>query len=217
MLEGYRRWTAGFETGSVVAWEMAYGLYSELLGDSQRQPCTCPSYRYFIRTLRHCALCPLKTFPFGSHHVCREECMTIRARCRASKLRHGCGTNMPQCHGMSLRVTRKSKTLRSHLPKHWSRTGSGAPAHSKICDRRHYFPPVCARNITKEGEKCMIISSRRERRLIRSSDSAIDCSYLCHAHQDYPMTDLANYAPSLPTLRRKLLMLTPVKLTSCRK
>jgi hypothetical protein len=76
VLEGYRRWTAGFETGSVIAWEMAFGLYSELLGtrDGNR---ALSELSLFIRTLRHCALCPLKTFPFGSHHVCREECMTL--------------------------------------------------------------------------------------------------------------------------------------------
>ena len=76
VLEGYRRWTAGFETGSVIAWEMAYGLYSELLGTRNGNRAL-SELSFFIRTLRHCALCPLKTFPFGSHHVCREECMTL--------------------------------------------------------------------------------------------------------------------------------------------
>ena len=32
VLEGYRRWTAGFETGSIIPWEMTWGLYSEVLG-----------------------------------------------------------------------------------------------------------------------------------------------------------------------------------------
>jgi hypothetical protein len=76
VLEGYRRWTAGFETGSVIAWEMAYGLYSELLGTRNGNRAL-SELSFFIRTLHHCALCPLKTFPFGSHHVCREECMTL--------------------------------------------------------------------------------------------------------------------------------------------
>ncbi|WP_271895524.1 hypothetical protein [Candidatus Phyllobacterium onerii] len=76
VLEGYRRWTAGFETGSVIAWEMAFGLYCELLGTRNGNRAL-SELSFFIRTLRHCALCPLKTFPFGSHHVCREECMTL--------------------------------------------------------------------------------------------------------------------------------------------
>ncbi|MGH6862003.1 MAG: hypothetical protein ACRECY_17270 [Phyllobacterium sp.] len=76
VLEGYRRWTAGFETGSVVAWEMAFGLYGEILGPRNGNRALA-ELSFFVRTLRHCALCPLKTFPFGSHHVCREECMTL--------------------------------------------------------------------------------------------------------------------------------------------
>lgn len=76
VLEGYRRWTAGFETGSVIAWEMAFGLYSEILGSREGNRAL-SELSFFIRTLRHCALCPLKTFPFGSHHVCKEECLTL--------------------------------------------------------------------------------------------------------------------------------------------
>jgi hypothetical protein len=76
VLEGYRRWIAGFETGSVVAWEMAYGLYSEILG-SRNGNRALADLSFFVRTLRHKALVPLKTFPFGSHHVCREECLTL--------------------------------------------------------------------------------------------------------------------------------------------
>ncbi|MBA8877489.1 hypothetical protein [Phyllobacterium myrsinacearum] len=76
VLEGYRRWTAGFETGSVIAWEMAFGLYSEILGTREGNRAL-SELSFFIRTLRHCALCPLKTFPFGSHHVCKEECLTL--------------------------------------------------------------------------------------------------------------------------------------------
>jgi hypothetical protein len=76
VLEGYRRWAVGFETGSVISWEMAYGLYSELLG-ARNGNRALSELSFFVRTLRHCALCPLKTFPFGSHHVCREECLTL--------------------------------------------------------------------------------------------------------------------------------------------
>ena len=76
VLEGYRHWIAGFETGSVVAWEMAFSLYTDLLG-SRGGNRALSELSFFIRTLRHCAVCPLKSFPFGSHHVCREECLTL--------------------------------------------------------------------------------------------------------------------------------------------
>ncbi len=76
VLEGYRRWTAGFETGSIIPWEMTWGLYSEVLGPSEAKRAL-GELSHFIRVLRHCASCPLRAFPFDSHHVCREECLTL--------------------------------------------------------------------------------------------------------------------------------------------
>ena len=32
---------------------------------------------HFMRTLRRCAACPLKSFPFDAHHVCRDECLAL--------------------------------------------------------------------------------------------------------------------------------------------
>lgn len=76
VLEGYRRWTAGFDTGSIVPWEMTWGLYSDLLGFNEAKRAV-SELSNFIRVLRHCGSCPLRAFPFDSHHVCREECLTL--------------------------------------------------------------------------------------------------------------------------------------------
>ncbi|MGV6903814.1 MULTISPECIES: hypothetical protein [unclassified Brucella] len=76
VLEGYRRWTAGFETGSIIPWEMTWSLYLEELGPSEATRAVA-ELSQFIRVLRHCAACPLRAFPFDSHHVCREECLTL--------------------------------------------------------------------------------------------------------------------------------------------
>ena len=35
MLEGYRRWLAGYDSGSVTPWEMTQTLYEELLGAAE--------------------------------------------------------------------------------------------------------------------------------------------------------------------------------------
>jgi hypothetical protein len=76
VLEGYRRWMAGFETGSVTPWEMTLTLYTDLLGgESGRRALS--DLSHFVRTLRQCAACPLRSFPFGAHHICRDECMTL--------------------------------------------------------------------------------------------------------------------------------------------
>lgn len=76
VLEGYRHWTAGYDTGSVVPWEMAWGLYSGILGSSNAR-IALAELSHFIRTLGRCAHCPLRAFPFGAHHICREECLTL--------------------------------------------------------------------------------------------------------------------------------------------
>lgn len=76
VLEGYRRWLAGYETGSVTPWEMGWALYTQHLGgvDGRR---ALGELSHFVRTLRLCAACPLASFPFGAHHVCRDECLAL--------------------------------------------------------------------------------------------------------------------------------------------
>jgi len=34
VLEGYRHWSAGYETGSIEPWEMAWNIYQTTLGES---------------------------------------------------------------------------------------------------------------------------------------------------------------------------------------
>jgi hypothetical protein len=76
VLEGYRRWMAGFETGSVTPWEMTYSLYTGLLGIAEGRRAI-SDLAHFVRMLRQCAACPLRSFPFGAHHVCRDECLAL--------------------------------------------------------------------------------------------------------------------------------------------
>lgn len=76
VLEGYRRWMAGFETGSVAPWETAWVVYAEVLGPAEARRAL-GELSYFIRTLRQCAACPLRSFPFGARHICRDECLTL--------------------------------------------------------------------------------------------------------------------------------------------
>ena len=76
VLEGYRHWLAGFDTGSVAPWELTFTLYTEILGaaDGRR---ALSELSHFVRTLRQCAACPLRSYPFGAHHICRDECMAL--------------------------------------------------------------------------------------------------------------------------------------------
>ena len=76
VLEGYRRWLAGYDSGSVTPWEMTQALYEELLGAAEGRR-VLAELSHFVRTLRQCAACPLRSFPFGAHHVCRDECLAL--------------------------------------------------------------------------------------------------------------------------------------------
>ncbi|TKT82607.1 hypothetical protein [Aquamicrobium sp. LC103] len=76
VLEGYRRWMAGFETGSVAPWEMTWELYAAALGARPGRQALA-ELSNFVRTLRHCAACPMRSFPFNAHHICRDECLTL--------------------------------------------------------------------------------------------------------------------------------------------
>jgi hypothetical protein len=55
---------------------MAWGLYSDILGSSDARVALA-ELSHFIRTLGRCAHCPLRAFPFGAHHICRDECLTL--------------------------------------------------------------------------------------------------------------------------------------------
>lgn len=76
VLEGYRHWTAGYDTGSVVPWEMAWSLYTDILGSADAR-IALAQLSNFVRTLGRCANCPLRAFPFGARHICRDECLTL--------------------------------------------------------------------------------------------------------------------------------------------
>lgn len=95
VLEGYRRWIAGFETGSVLPWEMTWALYTDAVG-IHASKILIAELSQFVRVLRHCALCPLHSFPFDSHQVCQAECLTLGL---ISALQNNNSTTIEACLG----------------------------------------------------------------------------------------------------------------------
>lgn len=93
VLEGYRHWTAGFETGSVIPWEMAWTVYTQELGIKNAKRAV-TELSHFIRTLHFNAACQLKAFPYGSLHICREECLLMGL---ISALQNGDDTTRDVC------------------------------------------------------------------------------------------------------------------------
>ena len=76
VLEGYRHWSAGYQTGSIKPWELAWEIYARALG-SQDGRTAFAALSSFMRVLKKCASCPLRAFPFHSQHLCVEECLVV--------------------------------------------------------------------------------------------------------------------------------------------
>lgn len=76
VVEGYRRWMAGFDTGSVAPWESAWSLYASELGPADGRRAI-GDLACFVRALKTCANCPLRRFPFGARALCAEEHLAL--------------------------------------------------------------------------------------------------------------------------------------------
>ncbi len=85
VVKGYRYWMAGYETGSIEPWECAWSFYSSELGANDGRRAV-SDLSCFVRALRVCAGCPLRTFPLGANRLCREECL---AAALISACQHG--------------------------------------------------------------------------------------------------------------------------------
>ncbi|MEM7302923.1 MAG: hypothetical protein AAF468_17735 [Pseudomonadota bacterium] len=76
VLEGYRHWSCGFQTGSITPWEMAWSLYTKELGAVGGRKAL-GDLSSHIRTLRKCATCPLRPFPYRSQHLNTQEALNM--------------------------------------------------------------------------------------------------------------------------------------------
>ena len=76
VLEGYRHWANGYALRSIEPWEGAKKLFLSTLGvENGRRALS--SLSNFISILGTCASCPLKTFPYGTHHLCNDEVLIL--------------------------------------------------------------------------------------------------------------------------------------------
>ncbi|WP_306883490.1 hypothetical protein [Amorphus orientalis] len=104
VIEGYRNWMAGYQTGSIEPWEHTWSFYTSELGmvDGRRAVADLSA---FVRTLRGCADCPLRIFPTGADRLCREECLAVGLIAAAQ---HGdvdlCGCCIEALSGCARRV-----------------------------------------------------------------------------------------------------------------
>ena len=76
VLEGFRRWMAGYATGDLSHWEAAWNLHAASLG-ARRARAVVERLAQFTRIVRDWSLCPIACFPGGCRHICRQECFAL--------------------------------------------------------------------------------------------------------------------------------------------
>ena len=76
VLEGFRRWMAGYASGDLGHWEEVWRLHAHSLGTSDARRLVDRLAR-FVRTVRDWSICPIACFPGGCRHICRQECFAL--------------------------------------------------------------------------------------------------------------------------------------------
>lgn len=76
VVEGFRRWMAGYDTGDIQCWELAWNLYAKALGPKQARGAM-GELSGWVRCIRSCSARPMCLFPYGCGKLCRDECMAV--------------------------------------------------------------------------------------------------------------------------------------------
>ena len=76
VLEGFRRWMAGYSSGDLAHWEEAWNLHAGTLGPRAARIVVDRLAR-FVRIVRDWSICPIACFPGGCRHICRHECFAL--------------------------------------------------------------------------------------------------------------------------------------------
>jgi hypothetical protein len=73
---GFRCWYAGYETGDIQCWELAWREYSAALGTASAKTAL-TELACWVRTVRQAARRPIQVFPAPCRSFCRDESMAI--------------------------------------------------------------------------------------------------------------------------------------------
>ena len=76
VLEGFRRWIAGYTSGDLSHWEEAWNLHAAELGTRDARVVVDRLAR-FVKIVRDWSICPIACFPGGCRHICRHECFAL--------------------------------------------------------------------------------------------------------------------------------------------
>lgn len=76
VIDGYRYWMAGYETGSITPWELAWSLFAKELGPTDGRVAL-SALTCWVRTFRTWSHEPRRFFPFQCQRLCRDECLAV--------------------------------------------------------------------------------------------------------------------------------------------
>lgn len=76
VVDGYRYWMAGYETGSIAPWELAWTLFAKELGATDGRAAL-SALTCWVRTCRTYSSEPRQTFPFQCQRLCKDECLAV--------------------------------------------------------------------------------------------------------------------------------------------
>ncbi|AXS42125.1 hypothetical protein [Breoghania sp. L-A4] len=76
VVEGFRRWMAGYDTGDIQCWELAWNLYAKALGPKEARMAI-SELSCWVRAIRSAGNRSVCLFPYGCKRLCRDECMAV--------------------------------------------------------------------------------------------------------------------------------------------
>jgi hypothetical protein len=73
---GFRCWIAGYQTGDIACWELAWDVYASELGPTAARAAM-RDLSCWVRRIKDLAGREIVTFPAGCRAFCRDECVAV--------------------------------------------------------------------------------------------------------------------------------------------
>ncbi|WP_224408224.1 hypothetical protein [Afifella sp. IM 167] len=76
VVNGFRLWVAGYQTGEIEHWSEAWNLFAQRVGDSRART-SVTQLAYWVRSIFLWRSDPIRCFASGCPHICRDECLAV--------------------------------------------------------------------------------------------------------------------------------------------
>ncbi|MCT8268044.1 MULTISPECIES: hypothetical protein [Afifella] len=76
VVNGFRLWVAGYQTGDIEHWSEAWNLFSEKFGHGPARH-SVTQLAHWVRSVFLWRTDPIQCFSSGCPHICRDECLAV--------------------------------------------------------------------------------------------------------------------------------------------